>query len=68
MIRLALAGGFDERPPEGGRRSGQVIRFPIELRVARPADRRAPTEAADAAPAAAASSPPQTWPRVFPGL
>jgi hypothetical protein len=33
MIRLALAGGSDERPPHDEPRNAQIIRFPIERRM-----------------------------------
>jgi hypothetical protein len=75
MIRLALAGGSDERPPRNRRRKAQIIRFPIERRI------RPDQEPANEHPAGTDDSRgvvPETpttaevlsqhWPRVFPGL
>ena len=75
MIRLALAGGSDGRPPREPR-TGQIIRFPVE-RLERskrepPPGGSHPDKDNDHAviqpPTARSDGPPPRWPRVFPGL
>ena len=78
MIRLALAGGSDERPPHDEPRVAEIIRFPIERCVRSPQTPSAPVDRSPAVEddgddvihpsAAAIETSSQHWPRVFPGL
>ena len=72
MIRLALAGGSDERPPHDEPRNAQIIRFPIERRVqsqGKPPIDRSPDDGRHGVqrPPRIGESSCQQWPRIFRG-
>jgi hypothetical protein len=78
MIRLALAGGSDGRPPNDKPRKAQIIRFPRGRRIpsqdepSMPTVDRSPPVQGDRDTLIPSASPGErssgAWPRVFPGL